>query len=146
MKKIFIIITLLITGISQYGYSQNDNSREELVQLLNEFLKGAGENNAKMHDRFWAEDLIYTSSSGERFGKEKLMQGVRQSNTVESDNNITWSAEDIQINIYGDMAVLAFQLVGKGNSGDVVNTYLNSGTFIKRNEFWKAVNWQATKE
>lgn len=146
MKKLFLIISLCIVGMPQLSQAQNDNSREELVQLLNEFLEGAGNNDAEMHDRFWAEDLIYTSSSGERFGKEKLMEGVRQPTTAESENKITWTAEDIQINIYNEMAVLAFKLVGSGNSGAVVNTYLNSGTFIKRNGSWKAVNWQATKE
>ena len=30
-----------------------------------------------MHDRFWAEDVIYTGSQGKRRGKNEIMQDVR---------------------------------------------------------------------
>ena len=97
-----------------------------------------------MHDRFWAEDLIYTSSSGERFGKKKLMEGLRNAEENSGDGQV-WSSEDVKVKVFGDMAIVAFRLVGKMATGKE-NTYLNSGTFIKRNGEWKAVNWQATKE
>ena len=38
----------------------------ELTKLLQDFLAGAGRNDAAMHDRFWADDLIYTGSAGRR--------------------------------------------------------------------------------
>ncbi|HEY2799027.1 MAG TPA: hypothetical protein VGI85_00400, partial [Chthoniobacterales bacterium] len=36
----------------------------ELTKLLKDFLAGASRNDVAMHDRFWADDLIYTGSSG----------------------------------------------------------------------------------
>jgi len=45
--------------------------------------------------------------------------------------------------LWGDVAVVAFQLVNK--DGESVTNYLNSGTFVKRDGEWKVVNWQATK-
>ncbi|MGH9902936.1 MAG: hypothetical protein ACRD68_14105, partial [Pyrinomonadaceae bacterium] len=49
----------------------------ELTRLLKEFLAGASRNDASVHDRFWAEDLIYTGSSGRRVGKADLKRVER---------------------------------------------------------------------
>jgi hypothetical protein len=58
-----------------------------------------------------------------------------------------YSAVDVQINIYGDTAVVAFKLVGKTIKKDEsteTSTFYNTGTFVKRKERWQAVAWQAT--
>jgi len=58
-----------------------------------------------------------------------------------------FSAEDIQIHVYGDAAVVAFRLVATPPAGAEelgVQNYLNTGTFLKRNGIWQAVAWQAT--
>ncbi|NCQ11323.1 MAG: nuclear transport factor 2 family protein [Bacteroidetes bacterium] len=118
----------------------------ELKQLVTTFLDSV--DSAKMHDRFWAEDLIYTSSAGKRFGKEQIMSGFSSnsdstSSRAESKGS-PYSAENMQIQLWGDVAVVAFQLVNK--DGESVTEYLNSGTFVKRNGEWKVVNWQSTKK
>jgi hypothetical protein len=59
-----------------------------------------------------------------------------------------YTGEDIQIQIYGSTAVVAFRLVATpaGDSGDsVVQSYFNTGTFLKRNGMWRVVAWQATR-
>ena len=59
----------------------------------------------------------------------------------------TFTAEDVRIQQYGDVAIVAFRLMGaterKGTTE--VSTFLNSGTFLKRNGEWRAVSWQATR-
>jgi Domain of unknown function (DUF4440) len=101
-----------------------------------------------MHDRFWAEDLIYTGSVGRRIGKADIMRDVRaEAAPKKDDETATYSAEDIRIQQYGTTAIVAFRLVGttrKGEKTEVAN-YLNTGTFLKRDGKWQAVNWQATK-
>ena len=46
---------------------------EDLATLLDEFLAHAGE--APAHERFWAEDLVYTSSAGTRTNKAEILAG-----------------------------------------------------------------------
>ncbi|MDZ7772677.1 MAG: nuclear transport factor 2 family protein [Balneolaceae bacterium] len=153
---ILILPVLLVTACSQPQTEADPNrsaldrsapAGQELTQLLNDFLEGASVNDHDMHDRFWAEDLIYTSSSGVRRDKEQTMEGVRSSPemTLEEVSTV-YTAEDIQIQQYGDMAVVAFRLVATSETeeGTQVSEYLNSGTFAKRDGQWKAVNWQAT--
>lgn len=122
----------------------------ELTKLLKDFLAGASTNDAEMHDRFWADDLIYTGSSGRRVGKATIMRDVREEEGKAADpaeGTAIYTAEDIRIQQYGDTAIVAFRLVGTTKKGDAteVANFLNSGTFLKRDGKWQAVNWQATK-
>ena len=120
----------------------------DLRALLDTFLAGAGRNDAAVHDRFWADDLIYTGSSGRRIGKADIMKDVRSAPPPKpGDPSTVFSAEDVRIQQYGDTAIVAFRLVGttNGEGRTTVSKYLNSGTFVKRDGKWQVVNWQATK-
>ena len=119
-----------------------------LTGLLNEFLAGAGRNDPSVHERFWAEDLIYTGSSGRRVGKADIMRDVRSAPAPKAgDPQTVFTAEDVRIQQYGDAAVVAFRLVGTTARGGAteVSKFLNTGTFLKRGGKWQVVSWQATK-
>ena len=144
----YIAVLLLITLLTACSPSSTnpEQDKKELTDLVNEFLEKV--DSKDMHNRFWADDLIYTSSSGARFGKEQIMSGFKDESTsddsTDNSSKMTYSAEDIQIQIYDKTAVVAFELVGK--TGETTLNYLNSGTFVKRNGIWVVVNWQATKK
>lgn len=152
MNKSVLLLLFLFTFTATTLHAQQEKAQAEeaLTQLLHEFMEGASENDPEMHDRFWAEDLIYTSSSGERFGKAEIMAGFNEEDNAEADTespSVSYLAEDIQIQLYGDMAVVAFRLMGTTETDKGIQTdhYLNSGTFVKRDGQWKVVNWQATR-
>lgn len=118
----------------------------KLRSMLQEFLLGASTNDAAVHDRFWADDLIYTRSAGARIDKAELMKGVRSSPKNDAPKSV-YSAEDVKINIFGNAAIVAFKLVGtttKADGSKSVSQFLNTGTFFKRKGVWKAAAWQAT--
>lgn len=144
-----IALSVLFTAIMAISlHAQAANDAAVLTRLLNEFLAGAGRNDAVVHDRFWAKDLIYTRSAGVRIGKEELMKGVRSAPPPKTGDPVTvYTAEDIQIHQYGNAAVVAFRLVittTKADGTTTVGTNLNTGTFIKRAGKWQAVAWQST--
>ena len=122
----------------------NASDTDDLTTMLNEFLAGAGEEAA--YDRFWAADLIYTSSSGTRTNKVEIMQGFY---TIEGEKievpGPVYTAEDIRIQVYGTTAVVAFKLVATPTDDAPVDYYFNTGTFLKRNGVWQVVAWQATR-
>jgi ketosteroid isomerase-like protein len=121
---------------------------EELTQLLKDFLAGASRNDAAMHDRFWAEDLVYTGSVGRRVGKADILKDVRATPAPgEKEPPATYTAEDVRIQQYGDAAVVAFRLVAttKDEGKTAVAQFFNTGTFVKRDGQWRAVAWQATR-
>jgi hypothetical protein len=72
--KRVVLSTILVLMLSPPAHAQTPPAAAELTKLLKEFLAGASRNDAAMHDRFWAEELIYTSSSGRRMGKADILR------------------------------------------------------------------------
>jgi len=148
MTRMIRPIICAFFGIFLLAPVQGQTVEAELTRLLNEFLAGAGHNDAAIHDRFWADDLIYTRSAGSRSGKAELMKGVRAAPATKPDDPVTvYSAEDVRILQYGKAAVVAFRLVGittKADGSKTVSNFLNTGTFVKRRGRWQVVAWQAT--
>ena len=146
ITRVLLIPLLASSLFAQSTASAPDAA--ELTKLLKDFLAGASRNDVAMHDRFWAEDVIYTGSSGRRRGKAEIMKDVRAEaeNPKKDEPPTTYTAEDIRIQQYGDTAVVAFRLVGttdKEGTTEVKN-YLNTGTFLRRKGEWRVVAWQAT--
>lgn len=147
MKQLLSLV-LMVVMLTLSLHAQTAPDAAALTKLLREFLAGAGRNDAAMHDRFWAEDLIYTGSSGRRIGKADILRDVRAAAAPKPGDPVaTYTAEDIRIQQYGTTAIVAFRLVAtteKEGKKEVAN-YLNTGTFLKRNGKWQVVSWQATK-
>lgn len=147
MKRETFLIAILLASVFSIS-AQSAPDAAELTKMLNEFLAGASKNDSAVHDRFWADDLIYTRSAGVRINKEELMKGVRSAPAPKPTDPVTvYTAEDISIQQYGDAAVVAFRLVSTTTKSDGTKTAgnnLNTGTFVKRNGKWQVVAWQST--
>ena len=147
MKRLVsaVLLLLFVTGAV---CAQTAPDAAELTKLLNDFLAGASRNDAAVHERFWADDLIYTRSAGRRVNKAEVMHDVRSTPAPKpTDPKTVYTAEDIRIQQYGDTAVVAFRLVATTETGGAkyVANLLNSGTFVKRDGKWQVVNWQSTR-
>ena len=121
---------------------------QQLRQMLNDFL--AGVNDPAAHDRFWADDLVYTGATGKVRTKGEIMKSVREEAAKPPDPNApktTFSPEDVVVHDLGGFAIVNFRLVAHTDDHGKVTTdyYRNTGTFAKRNGQWKVVAWQATK-
>ncbi len=164
-----LVALLLQAPVMAQSAGTSAPAAAELTQLLRDFLAGASRNDAAIHDRFWADDLIYTGATGRRRSKADVMADVRKA-PPEPRPSIKYTAEEIRIQQYGDTAIVAFRLVatpvgpaapgapsagkapapGKANApapqgATGVTTYMNSGTFLRRNGQWRVVAWQATR-
>ncbi len=121
------------------------SEKDVLHALLNAFLEGV--DTIEAHERFWADDLVYTSSNGSRTDKGEILAGMRAAvGQNEAGDAPTYSAEDVDIRLYGTTAIVAFRLVASAPGDDeTASNYLNTGTFLKRNGQWQVVAWQATR-
>ena len=147
MTRLTLSLILLVLNVTA-AVAQTAPDAAELTKLLNDFLAGASRNDPAVHDRFWADDLIYTRSAGRRVTKADIMRDVRSAPAPKPDDPKTvYTAEDVRIQQYGDTAVVAFRLVSTTEIGGTkhVANLLNSGTFVKRNGKWQVVNWQSTR-
>lgn len=148
MNRNFLSLLLAVFLFPVFAAAQTAPDATELTRLLNQFLDGAGRNDAAIHERFWADDLIYTRGVGQRIDKAELMKGVRSAPAAKPGDPVTvYTAEEVKIQQYGNAAVVAFKLVGTTKRTDGTTSssnHLNTGTFIKRKGVWQAVAWQAT--
>ena len=118
------------------------NSEHDVVALLRDFL--AHVSDPAMHERFWADDVVYTGSNGKFRAKPEIVKNVREGGLkAPGDPEPVFTAEDITVHVFGDTAVVAFRLVHQ--SGDTTEDYRNTGTFLRRKGQWQVVAWQATK-
>jgi ketosteroid isomerase-like protein len=146
MKQIVCAIAA-VAWFASALFGQTAPDAPELTKLLNDFLAGAGKNDIAMHDRFWAEELVYTSALGRRKTKADIMRELKAETTTSprpDEGTTVYTAEEIRIQQYGDTAIVAFRLIATDSGKKEVKSYLNTGTFLKRNGKWQVVAWQAT--
>ncbi len=117
------------------------DDRADLRQLLSDFLANTHERTT--HEVFWADDLIYTSSSGLRYGKAEILARFEDGTAAERYAPV-YAAEDVVIRLSGNLAVVTFRLTADDN-GERVGEYFNSGVFRRTDGGWQAFTWQATR-
>ncbi|MGH8030534.1 MAG: nuclear transport factor 2 family protein [Arenimonas sp.] len=132
-----------------------------ITSMVNDFLEHVDQRDT--HDRFWATDLVYTSSSGEVTDKASIMKGFEappEAAEAPAEDAKTadatpatgapaptpdrYAAEDLVVRPYGDAAALTFRLVHIAPDGKR-SFYRNSGMLLRRDGRWQVVTWQATK-
>ena len=137
----FILWTGLLLIATLSGVANADDTAD-ITALLHDFLANTGK--AEAHDRIWADELVYTSSSGQRSGKPERMAAFAAGTQPASLSDTVYRGEDVRVQLYGNTAVLTFRLVAEPRDGSDTRSFFNTGTFIKRDNEWRAVAWQAT--
>lgn len=147
-KAVVVVVAVCFLTVSEASaQKQKATATQEVTGLLNEFMDAAGRSDRAVFDKFFADDVIYTRATGVVTTKAEIMANVGKPGTA-TDGKTAYSAEDITVHEYGEMAVVAFRLVGRATASDgktVTSFYRNTGTFLRRNGKWQAVAWQATK-
>jgi hypothetical protein len=159
MKSVITALVLclgLVAHPARAGAADDAQAVADITALLQDFLGHVDQRDT--HDRFWAADLVYTTSGGEVTDKAKILAGfdappaaaddAREADAAKADADTAakeyYSAEDILVRPFGDTAALTFRLVLHGADG-TLSYYRNSGMLARRDGRWQVVTWQATK-
>src|SRR4051812_39546461 len=110
MRLIAIVVALpLLAGV------QPARVESDIAALLTEFLSKVDD--PAMHDRFWADALVYVSAKGEVKTKAAILESMRAGETPGArdqrpdEPKATFSAEEVKIRpLAADVAVLNFRL------------------------------------
>jgi len=70
--------SLSVTHGGEQSPPDATRTRGEITTMLTTFLSPAVNNSAAGHERFWADDLIYTSSSGKVMSKGDIMKSFAE--------------------------------------------------------------------
>jgi Domain of unknown function (DUF4440) len=118
-------------------------AQAEVSRELKDFL--AHVNDPAAHEKWWADDLVYTSANGVLRSKQEIVKSVREgaSGKEAREPQTNFSADDIKVSQYGDIAVLTFVLVS--HEGEKASYFRNTGVLQRRDRRWQVIAWQATK-
>ena len=123
----------------------DQTTAQHIEKLVRDFLADVPKGDRKVFDNFFADDVIYTRSTGLTVDKAEILKniGVRAANEPQA----TFEADGFTVHPYGDAAVVNFRLIMHNlvNGKPETAYFRNTGTFLKRNGKWQAVAWQATK-
>lgn len=149
MRTISIVLLGTLFWVSSTTFAaeaMHSNRAQAVAAAIDHFLYGASVNDKVIHGNFWAEDLTYTSSSGNRFGRDQLMSGMQSAVRIPDDEVESWySAENLEVKWAGSAAIINFTLVATAADGSR-QEYLNSGVLVERDSYWQAMNWHATQK
>lgn len=114
--------------------------------LLRDFLAAVAHGDKQVFDKFFADDVVYTSSSGVTMDKAQVMNTIGAH--AENGSKATYRAEDITVHPYDSMVVVNFRMVMDDENDGQRETacFRNTGTFLKRSGQWQVVAWHATTE
>ena len=145
-QAISAVAVALALAVAAPTIAADASTSAELKKLLHEFLEAAGRSDKAVFDRFFADDLIYTRSAGVTITKADIMKSLNEPPKPD-DPKSTYSADDITVRDYGNMAVVNFRLIQhvEDRGKKATNYYRNTGTFLKHNGRWQAVAWQSTR-
>lgn len=136
-----LLLVLVLALVANAAPAAVADDHAELERLLHSFLTGA--NARDVHETFWAEDLIYTSSSGERFGKAEILAGF-EGTADDAPEGPNYGAEDVTVRVADNHAVITFRLTAD-QDGERIAEYFNTGIFRRTDASWEAFTWQATR-
>lgn len=145
MKKFLVVAVMLLSSVAFAKSISYPVS--ELESMLNTFLTAASHTppspeDKKIFNDFFADDVIYTRAAGVLITKAEIMKSLDEPPSPK-EPTATYSAEDVTVHSYGDVAIVNFRLVQKLSDG-TSKQYRNTGTFITRNHRWQVIAWQAT--
>ena len=153
-RRFLLLLALpgLLTAIAAHGGDANssngEHTRTEIIAMLTTFLTPAVNNTPTGHERFWADELVYTSSAGKVMSKADILKSFAEEPKSEPDKQAkpgpVFTAEDVLVRPHGDMAALTFRLVEHDPDGKI-SYFRNSGTFLLLHGKWQAITWQATR-
>ncbi|WP_194756691.1 nuclear transport factor 2 family protein [Aliidiomarina indica] len=140
-----LVMVLMVFGL--FASSGLKAGEDEIFVAVDRFLYGASVGDASIHDEFWAEELIYTSSNGTRFGKAELMAGMEGREPTPDEDVTVWYHSDYpHVNYVDGVGILNFVLVARNKETGDEERFLNSGVFVFRDMRWQAINWHATRK
>src|ERR1700730_6023946 len=126
--------------------NRNDvRAMRSVLMMLRDFLAAVAHGDKKVFEKFFADDVIYTSSTGVMMDKSEVMRTIGAH--AENGSKATYRAEDITVHPYESMVVVNFRMVMDGENDSQRQTayFRNTGTLLKRNGEWQAVAWHATE-
>ena len=128
---------------SELDTIQGTEAEREVAQALRDWAKAQVDRNTKAIEYIEADDFIFTSSAGEIFTKTQDIADVSSGDW----HTISVALVDMQVNIYGDAAVVMSRSIRQGNykGQDASGQFRWMDVLVKGGSHWQLVAHHGTR-
>jgi len=122
---------------------QGTEAEREVAQALQDWAKAQVERDTRAIEHIEADDFIFTSSRGEVFTKRQDIADLSAGDW----HIISLAPADMQVNIYGDAAVVMSRMIRKGNykGQDASGQFRWMDVLVKGGGHWQMVAHHGTR-
>jgi ketosteroid isomerase-like protein len=131
---------VLAAALAFYGSEDPAKLEREFREIEAERSRALKEADIPAIERFYADDFVGVSASGQIVRKRELVENIRRRGPQE----LTFTAEELEARLVGDVALVLGRIVGRDASDAVVRDGRFLHVYARRDGEWKLVAAQAT--
>jgi ketosteroid isomerase-like protein len=143
MKHLLLILLLTIAAASvTLAHSQNKAPQhgveKQLIELERQLSDALVKQDAKVLDRLWSNDLIFTFPNGKVSTKAERLAGQKPSDQSSQSTNTN---DRVKVYLYGNTAVVTVLSTWKGKTGtqEYSDQYQATHVWAKQQGRWQLV-------
>lgn len=139
--KLSLFIGLILIGITNAGDVASD--REEILRLEKAWNDAHLQGDADTLATIWADDMVVIVPKMPVMTKPQLIAFVRSGRMIFHK----YETSEVKLSLYGEAAVVTGRLVRERmiNNNDVTDDWRFTKVYIRRNDKWQVVSWQASE-
>jgi peptidylprolyl isomerase len=153
LKPAFLIIVLLVIGISAHGGQRTArrngggpatglNSQAELTRLERELVDAYSRRDVAAFERLVADDFTITHADGSVGDKKGEVDALTKSSSASAGPSMKYDTDDIHVAVHGPSAIVTGTLNATGPGGK--RSYRYTDVFLKRAGRWQVIASQET--
>ncbi len=126
------------------GEAMSSKAEQEVSKVHSERLQALVQGDLAKLDQIVGDDLVYISPTGQVQTKAEVVadrkSGALKVSAIE--------AEDVQVRVYGETAVVTYRTINKGfldNGKDFSGQIRATSVYVKRDGRWQLVSQQMTR-
>jgi hypothetical protein len=138
MKRFFMLPVLLcLASVAVLG--QGKTEEQAVLKLEEQWVAALVKADTAALEKLYADDLVYTHSSGAVDTKAKYIDSLKTGKTKYE----SLDRDDIKVRMYGTTAIVTCHAIFKVNNNTINLRYVH--IYVKEKGAWKMVMHQATR-
>ena len=143
MKRIHIACVLPVIAWLSFGQAKPETVEHTLMQLERDWTQASLKKDLAVLDKIMADDWVNIDFQGKTVTKAETLANLKAGSPATQAAGIG----EMKVRIFGDSAIVTGSDTEKSTlkGKDVIDKYLWTDVFVKRDGRWQAVASQSTK-
>ena len=145
MRLVIALVVIFLTQLllAEYAYSEDVSAEQSALEFQSARFKAMVEEDMDSLEGFLADDLTYSHTTGWTETKSEFLSTVKS----RSIDYLSMAPEDVEVRIYGEVAVMTGLSKMQGAVGDRKVSFTIRFLDVSRRvgDTWQLVAWQSVR-